>query len=161
MRLKHQSSDRGASAVEFALVMPILMLIVFGILQYGLWFNDSISSRQGVREAARQGVVRNFPSCGTETTDMGKLKCNARLQIGALTGIEYVKVVRPPTWKKAEPLIVCALVKSDGGVGLLPMPAGGWISATTQMSIEQDTAPLQPGSTTSDALPALARAYPC
>ena len=34
--------------------------LVFGIIDYGLWFSDSLSTRQGVREAARQGVVANF-----------------------------------------------------------------------------------------------------
>ena len=52
--------DDGATAVEFALVVPILLLLVFGIIEYGLWFSDSLSTRQGVREAARQGVVANF-----------------------------------------------------------------------------------------------------
>ena len=50
-------SDGGATAVEFALVAPILLLLVFGIIEYGLWFSDSLATRQGVREAARQGVV--------------------------------------------------------------------------------------------------------
>lgn len=154
-------SSRGAAAVEFALVMPLLMLAVFGVLQYGLYFNDSLSTRQGVREAARMGVVRNFPACGGAATDMDRLRCEAKKQIDALTGVEYVKVVKPPTWAKATPLIVCALVKSDGGVGLLPMPNSGWITSSTQMSIEQDAAPVPTGTTTQDPLPAGAPAYPC
>ncbi len=153
--------DRGAAAVEFALIMPILFLVVFGIIQYGLYFNDSLNTRQGVREAARMGVVRNFPVCGAAATDMDKLRCQAKSQIAAPTGDEYVKVVKPATWARAKPLIVCALVKSDGGVGILPMPNGGWISSTTQMSIEQDAAPLPTGNTSSDPLPAGAPAYPC
>lgn len=157
----NRSREHGAAAIEFALVMPVLFLAVFGIIQYGLFFNDSLNVRQGVREAVRMGVVRNFPACGGESTDTGKLRCQAKLQISALTGDEYVKVVRPTTWAKNNPLIVCALVKSDGAVGLLPMPNGGWISSTTQMSIEQDAAPLPTGGSTQDALPAGAPAYPC
>jgi len=52
------------------------------------------------------------------------------------------------------------MVNSDGGVGLLPMPNGGWIRAKTQMSIEQDATPLPTGASTSDALPA-GVTYPC
>ena len=95
--------EHGAAAVEFALVMPILFLAVFGIIQYGLFFNDSLNVRQGVREAVRMGVVRNFPACGGESTDTGRLRCQAKLQINALTGTEYVKVVTPATWAKNSP----------------------------------------------------------
>jgi hypothetical protein len=149
--------------VEFALVSSLLFLIMFGVLQYGLYFNDALSARQGVREGARQGVVRNFtplPGCASEPTDMDKLRCNTRKQIDALTGTEYVKVVRPTTWAKTQPLTVCSVVKSEGAVGLLPMPSGGWISTSTQMSIEQDATPLPTGTTTSDTLPS-GVSYPC
>src|SRR5689334_20115931 len=87
--------EDGAAVVEFALVSTLLFLIMFGVLQYGLYFNDALSTRQGVREGARQGVVRNFtaqPGCTSETTDMDRLRCNTRKQIDALTGTEYVKV---------------------------------------------------------------------
>lgn len=153
-------SERGAAAVEFALVSSLLFTIMFGVIQYGLFFNDALSTRQGVREGTRQGVVRNFAPCGTESTDMGRLKCNTRLQIDAVTGTEYVKVVRPLTWAKTQPLIVCAMVKSDGALGLLPMPNGGWIGYRIQMSIEQDATPLPTGASTSDPLPA-GVTYPC
>lgn len=145
----------GAAAVEFALVSSVLFLVLFGIIQYGLFFNDSLNTRQGVREAVREGVVRTFPACGTATTDLAKLKCNAKKQIGALTGPTYVKIVTPTGgWAKAEPLTVCAMVKSDGALGLLPMPNGGWIVSKTQMSIEQADAPLPTGSASADVLPA-------
>jgi hypothetical protein len=140
--------------VEFALVSGVFFLVLFGIIQYGLYFNDSLNTRQGVREAARQGVVRNFPACGTAATDLDKLKCNAKAEIGALTGPAYVKVITPAGgWARAKPLIVCAMVRSDGGIGLLPMPDGGWITSKTQMSIEQATAPLPTGSASADTLP--------
>jgi hypothetical protein len=146
--------ENGAAAVEFALVSGILFLVLFGILQYGLYFNDSLNTRQGVREGARQGVVRNFPSCGTATTDLDRLKCNTEHEIGALTGPTYVKVVTPAGgWAKAKPLTVCAMVKSDGALGLLPMPNDGWILSKTQMSIEQAATPLPTGTASADTLP--------
>ena len=151
---RSRSTD-GAAAVEFALVSGVFFLVLFGIIQYGLYFNDALNARQGVREAARQGVVRNFPACGSATTDLDKLRCNTRKEIGAITGPAYVKVVTPTGgWTKAKPLTVCAMVKSDGGIGMLPMPHGGWISSKTAMSIEQATAPLPTGTAGADALPA-------
>lgn len=146
--------EDGAAAVEFALVATIFFLILFGIIQYGLYFNDALNTRQGVREAVRQGVVRNFAG-GSGATDMAKLRDLTAKEVGAITGATYVKVVVPAGgWEKAKPLTVCAMVRSDGAIGLLPMPGGGWIRSKTQMSIEQAAAPVPTGSTSSDALPA-------
>jgi hypothetical protein len=41
--------------VEFALVAPVLFLVLFGIIDYGLWFADSITIRQAAAAGARQG----------------------------------------------------------------------------------------------------------
>jgi len=48
--------DRGSVAVEFALVVPVLLLIVFGIIDFGRALNAQIvltgAAREGVRLAA-------------------------------------------------------------------------------------------------------------
>jgi Flp pilus assembly protein TadG len=147
-----RASDRGASAVEFGLVAPILILMVFGIIQYGLYFFDSVNARQGVREAARQGVVKTFPTCTGASTDWAKLKCNTKTQVGAVTGPVYVKVAAPDGWAKGKRLVVCAVVRYNTGLNFFPMPNDGFIQSKTEMSIEKDTAPT--GSAAADTLPA-------
>lgn len=139
---RRQQREDGAAAVEFALVSSLLFLLLFGILDYGLWFNDSLNLRQGVREGARVGVVQNFAysSC-TQTDPMAKLACKTRAQIGAVTGDSYVKIVTPDAagWKKGSPLVVCGMVKSDGVTGLVPLPNDRILESRTEMSIEVDT----------------------
>ena len=49
--------DDGAAAVEFALVVPLLLLLVFGIINFGALFSTQLSINNGVRQAARQAVV--------------------------------------------------------------------------------------------------------
>lgn len=137
-RLRDQ---RGASAVEFALVCTILVPMMFGLIQYGLYFNDALSARQGVREGVRMGVLGTFPACGAAATDWEKLRCTTRNQIGLSGSTTAVKVVAPAVWAKGKPLLVCAMVRSAGGDGLFPMPGGGVIQTRTQMSIETDTVP--------------------
>lgn len=139
---------RGAAAVEFALVFPILMLVVFGILQYGLYFFDAHGTRTGIREAARLGVVQSDISGSCNNANyMVELKCATKEQVDAITGPIAVKVVASSgTWEKGDPLIVCAMVQSQVP-GLLPMPGDGLITSKTQMSIEVDDA--IPASTTS------------
>ncbi|MCT1433984.1 pilus assembly protein, partial [Dietzia maris] len=52
------SRDRGAAAVEFALVLPILLLLVLGILEFGRAYHVqtilSNAARDGVRVMALQ-----------------------------------------------------------------------------------------------------------
>ena len=136
-----RSSQRGASAVELGLVSFVLFPVLLAVLEYGLWFNDSLNVRQGVREAARAGVVKNFDHPGCAGDDMSRLACKAKKQIGAITGRTYVRIVTPAGWTKAEPLVVCAMVRSTA-IGLVPLPGDRLIRSRTEMSIEvTDTLP--------------------
>lgn len=49
--------DRGAAAVEFALLLPLLMLLVFGIVDFGRALNAQITLTQAAREGARMAAL--------------------------------------------------------------------------------------------------------
>jgi Flp pilus assembly protein TadG len=49
--------EHGAAAVEFALLLPLLVLLLFGSIQFGAAFNTRIQATNAAREAARQAVV--------------------------------------------------------------------------------------------------------
>jgi Flp pilus assembly protein TadG len=49
--------DRGAAAVEFALLLPVLLLIVFGIIDFGRALNAQITLTQAAREGARLAAL--------------------------------------------------------------------------------------------------------
>jgi len=49
--------ERGASLVEFALVVPLLLLIVFGIMEAGWLFAQQVEVRNAAREGARIAAV--------------------------------------------------------------------------------------------------------
>lgn len=54
--------ERGAAAVEFALVAPILLSLVAGIVEFSYTYNLQISVTQAAREAARTMAIQNNQS---------------------------------------------------------------------------------------------------
>lgn len=49
--------QRGAVAVEFALVFPLLILVLFGVVEYGAVYNAQLVVTGAAREAAREMAV--------------------------------------------------------------------------------------------------------
>src|SRR5690349_24622779 len=52
-----RAGDAGAAAVEFALVSPLLFMLLFGVIDYGLYMADVLSVQQGVGDAAREATL--------------------------------------------------------------------------------------------------------
>jgi Flp pilus assembly protein TadG len=75
---RRQARDRGATAVEFALIFPLLMLIVFGTIDFGRALNAQITLTQAAREGARLDALGE-PNVVTQTQ-------------GAATGLSPVDV---------------------------------------------------------------------
>ncbi len=63
--MRGQSGDRGAAAVEFALVLPILVLIICGVVDFGRAYNANLTLTHAAREGAR---VWALGGTGEETT---------------------------------------------------------------------------------------------
>jgi Flp pilus assembly protein TadG len=55
MSQRHSSRERGAALVEFALIAPVLMLLVFGAIEYGMFFKDYLTVANTTRTGARVG----------------------------------------------------------------------------------------------------------
>lgn len=54
-------STAGASAVEFALVLPVLLLLILGMVEFGTLFYRQAIVSWSSREAARLGIVQAVP----------------------------------------------------------------------------------------------------
>lgn len=75
-------SERGAAAVEFALVLPLLLLIMLAIVDFGRAYNVQISLTHAARESARHMSIHKnaelaatvgigaAPSVGLKATDI-------------------------------------------------------------------------------------------
>jgi Flp pilus assembly protein TadG len=57
-RIKYKFTDqRGASAVEFAIILPLLVLFLFGIIEFSIMFYDKAVITNASREGARAGII--------------------------------------------------------------------------------------------------------
>ncbi len=50
-------NERGQTMAEFAVVLPVLVFVLFAIMQFGIAFNNYVTLTDAVRAGARQGAV--------------------------------------------------------------------------------------------------------
>ena len=67
-----QPPDPGAVAVEFALLLPLLMMFLFGIIQYGYGFYQIQSLTSVVADATQQAAT-GIESCDGFSTELTAL----------------------------------------------------------------------------------------
>ncbi len=58
-----REGDEGAAAVELAIILPIFIILIFGIIEFGLAFNRMQGVHAAAREAARFGAVTPGTEC--------------------------------------------------------------------------------------------------
>jgi Flp pilus assembly protein TadG len=51
--------DRGAALLEMALVLPILLMLLMGIIEFGRAYNTLVSIQSAAREGARELALRH------------------------------------------------------------------------------------------------------
>ena len=63
MNLKRTiKNERGQTMTEFAFVLPILLVLLFGIIQFGIIFNNYVELTDAARAASRKGAVSRSAS---------------------------------------------------------------------------------------------------
>ena len=64
-RARRARPDRGAAAVEFALVVPVLIMLLLGTVSSGLSYSHSVGLTNAVREGSRFGATADATSAST------------------------------------------------------------------------------------------------
>lgn len=57
-----RTSEKGQAIVEFALVLPVLLLLICGIIDFGWIFGNQLASENAAREAARYTAIHYYDS---------------------------------------------------------------------------------------------------
>lgn len=55
--MKRLRNQKGQALVEFAVVLPVLLLLVMGIAQFGMLLSSYLTLENAAREAARAGII--------------------------------------------------------------------------------------------------------
>ncbi|WP_183408064.1 TadE/TadG family type IV pilus assembly protein [Nocardioides pocheonensis] len=74
MAARRSRDDRGAAAVEFALIAPFLFMLLFGMITTGLAYNDHVAVANAVREGARLGSALDYTQGGWATSVRDRVK---------------------------------------------------------------------------------------
>ena len=56
-KLKNHENQRGVAAVEFAIVLPLLLFLFIGITEFGITYYNKQILTNAAREGARAGVI--------------------------------------------------------------------------------------------------------
>jgi len=104
------ASQKGVSAVEFALVLSLLLVITFGIIEFGMLIYDQQIITNASREGARAGIVASatrLPDTGDNSIDsVVKNYCGNNLVTFGSQNIPQTVVTHPFGQTFGNPLTV-------------------------------------------------------
>ena len=121
MRVEQQR-DRGQAAVEFAIALPLVVMLVFGVVQVVLVVRDQISIELAAREGARAASVSASPASAANTA------ANASTQLDPI-GVSTVVTARR--------VRVTVTHTTESGLPLLGLVVGDVeLSASVEMARE-------------------------
>lgn len=133
--LRSQRRRRGSNAIEFALILPVLMAFLTGIMDYGWFFSQQISMIHAVRDGVRAGAT-------TAQEDNPVAVCESRIQESLMTagfsGTVAMDVKLVGT-RPDQALYAAVSTTYDPLVGFVPTP--DFVGSSLTMRVEDQPDP--------------------
>lgn len=150
MRLRGKHAQRGAAAVEFAIVLPLLIILIFGIIEFSVILFDKAMITNASREGARAGIVYRWdpvneieiPLSETEIEDIVLAYCQTHLiSLGGSSTLGRDDIDRVPGTSGAGDPTIAVAVRYRYNFLVLPnfvttLTGGINLAATTVMRME-------------------------
>ena len=125
-----QRSRRGAAAVEFALCVPILLTVVFAIIEFSRLLQIQHTAREAALEGARTGITLDATTATTQARATSILSM-AGIKNGTIT------ITPNPLVYSSTGVSVTVSVDPAGNSWFIKfLPAGNPIQATVSLSRE-------------------------
>jgi Flp pilus assembly protein TadG len=120
--------QRGQTMVEFAIVLPIFLMLLLGIAQGGIAFNNYIQLTDATRAGARYGApLACSGTCDRSALVTSKVKASAANLDTAQVGVTITS-----TWQPGTDLQVCASYPFSINLIGLVVSNGNLNSCTTE-----------------------------
>jgi Flp pilus assembly protein TadG len=140
-------SETGAALVEFSFVMPVLVGLLFGLVDFGFVFNSYISERQGTAAGGREAVVANFGSdsactltgAGSASLETRRLMCLVKDRVGLDETKTRVSIsFGAGGYTVGNPVLVCVEYPISSVTQLFaPLLDGKVLKTKSEMRVEQ------------------------
>lgn len=137
---KHDT-QRGAALVEFAILAPLLIVLIMGIIEFGWLFGQFNEIRHSAQEGARWAAVSR-PDVNGDTSldedDLHARACNAANLPGGTTTEVSAGFVAAATKGATATVTVTANVSSLTGLSFIEVFLPNTLSNTATFRLEQD-----------------------
>jgi TadE-like protein len=109
----HRGRESGQALVEFALIAPLFLLLVVGIIQFGIGLNYWLDLNRIANQGARWAAVDKYPNCDGTITDP---------QCASPTLVEYLE--SEPVSGGLTPTATICFDRPSPAPATLPSPPG-------------------------------------
>lgn len=89
-RLRSRRS-RGTSMVEMAFVMPVLLVLMFGLAEFSLVFHDYLAAMNAARVGVRQATLSQLKCKSSDLEDLGRKAAEKLLDNSDVDGTRTYK----------------------------------------------------------------------
>lgn len=133
-----QRSEHGSTIVEFALVLPLVLAFIFGVIQYGYQYWALETSAAAAREAARRLIVGTDEAC-----TLADARAHADgPNVGSSAPVVTYTYDNPANVAVRGAVVTVTVRIQSLDMGLLPVPDDGLIVQSASNRVEN--IPLDP-----------------
>lgn len=129
---RRRRQQRGSVVVEFALLVPLVLLVLVGVIQYGYQYWAMQTASATAREAARRLVVGTDPVCTlAEAQDRA-----AGPAVGSQAPTVTYRYDNAGNVPQRGSLVTVTVTLQSLDIGLVPVPRDGLVTETATNRVE-------------------------
>ena len=139
----HRSRIRGSNTIEFALILPVFLALIGGIMDFSIWFYCRTTMMEAIQVGCRAGSVRS-PSDSPTPEEIAATEISERMSAFALFGVNCAdptdtrcSVDVEVVGSSPDASLKCGLtLEYPGLTGMILMPESMKISSQTLLEVQ-------------------------